>query len=72
MSVGARLMVTGISQSCVLVPKAIFVLLGVSSVDEVVAIEVCRRWGLKPKKVVTQLMRLSKLSEFTIVSGVPG
>ena len=45
MSVGARLMVTGIPQSCVLIPKAIFILLGVSSMDEVVATEVCRRWG---------------------------
>ena len=45
MSVGARLMFTGIPRSCLFIPKAIFVLFGVSSVDEVVATEVCRRWG---------------------------
>ena len=45
MLVGARLMFTGIPQSCFIVPKVIFVLLGVSSMDEVMAAEVCRRWG---------------------------
>ena len=45
MSVGARLMFTGIPQSCLFVPKAIFILFGVSSVDMVVATEVCGRWG---------------------------
>ena len=49
-SVGARLMFTGIPQSCLLIPKAIFVLFSVSSVDEVVATEGCRRWGSGAKK----------------------
>ena len=50
MSVGARLVFAGIPQPCVLVPKAIFVLLGVSSVDEIVAAEVCGGWGSGAKK----------------------